>query len=309
MTAASLLPGGASRAQQPGRMARVGFLIAGDAEPSWSLFRKAMTALGYVEGQSVHYEYRVSDANRGRLAQHAEALVSANVNVIVAVRTPAITALKAATSSIPVIFNGLAPEGGIVKNFARPEANLTGFHGATSMLFGKCIQLLREIKPSTRTVGVLLNAPDPFHVVMRQEVEAAAQVEQIDIVPQMVQQPSELNAAFEALAHRGVDGAVVQPSLPLREAADLAVRHGLPAISIRREFAEFGGLVSIGADQSELYRLLAGYADRILKGTPVIELPVQMASRFEVVVNLKTARALGLSMSPMFLIRADEVIE
>lgn len=299
---------GPAPAQRAG-MARVGFLIAGDAEPSWSLFRKAMTGLGHVEGRSVHYEFRASDASRERLAAHAKSLVEANVDVIVAVLTPAILAAKQATGKVPIIFNGGAPETGIVNNIARPEGNLSGVHGASSELAGKSIQLFRDIKPAAKTVGVLLNAPDPFNVPLRREIEAAAKAQQIDVVAQMVSTSQELSPAFEALAQRGVDGLVIQPSLQIKEAAALAIRHRLPSVSYRRQFADAGGLFALGADQVELYRLLAGYTDRVLKGTATADLPVQKATRFELVLNQKTAKAIGLTLAPMFLARVDEVIE
>ncbi|MBX3503729.1 MAG: ABC transporter substrate-binding protein [Alphaproteobacteria bacterium] len=289
--------------------ARVGFLIAGDAEPGWSLFRKAMTALGHVEGQTIHYEFRASDANRARLAAHAQSLVDARVDVIVAVLTPAILAAKRATSTIPIVFNGGAPETGIVSNIARPEGNLTGVGGASTELAGKSIQLFRDIKPATKAVGVLLNAPDPFNVPLRREIDAAGRAQQIEIVAQMVSTPQDLAPAFEALAQRGVDGVVVQPSLPVQEAARLAIRHRLPSVSYRRQFADAGGLFTLGADQAELYRILAGYVDRVLKGTPTADLPVQKATHFELVLNQKTAKAIGLSFTPMFLARVNEVIE
>lgn len=294
---------------QPARVPRVGFLIAGDPEPSWSLFRKAMDGLGHAEGRTIHYEFRSSDANRERLAAHAASLVRAKVDIIVAVLTPAILAAKQATDKIPIVFNGGAPETGIVRNIARPEGNLTGVHGATTELAGKSIQLFRDIKPSTRAIGVLLNAPDPFNVPLRQDIEAAAKAQRIDIVPQMVSTPQDLAPAFDTLAQRGVDGIVIQPSLPIRDVAMLAMRHRLPSVSYRRQFADVGGLFSLGADQAELYRLLAGYVGRVLKGTAIADLPVQKATHFELVLNQRTAKAMGLSFSPMFLGRVDEVIE
>ena len=298
----------AARAQ-PARVPRVGFLIVGDAEPSWSLLRKAMTDLGYVEGRTVHYEFRSSTVDRERLAADAASLVSANVDVIVAVLTPAVLAAMRATTKIPIIFNGGLPESGIIKNVARPEGNATGIYGATAVIAGKSVQLFRELKPSTRTIAVLLNAPDPFNVTLRREIETSGKAQGIEVVPVMLTGPQELATAFESLAKRGVDGVAIQPSLPVREAAALAVRHGLPALSYRREFAEAGGLLSYGAHQPELFRLMASYTDRVLKGAQTADLPVQMTTRFELIVNQKTAKALGLALSPMFLGRVDEVIE
>jgi putative tryptophan/tyrosine transport system substrate-binding protein len=298
----------AANAQRPA-MPKVGFLMAGDPEPVWTLFNKAMADLGYVEDRTVRYERRVADAGRGQLSQFAASLVELNVDVIVAVLTPAINAAKAATTKIPIVFNGGAPETGTVANFARPEGNLTGVWGATSILAGKSVQLFHEIKPATKVLGLLLNEPDPFRVPLQREVEAAGKVQQIEIAPMMLKGRDELASAYEALARRAVDGVLVQPSLSMETAAAMAVNNRLAAVSFRREFALAGGLMSLGADQADICRLVAGYVDRVLKGTKTVDLPVQQATKFELVVNQKTARALGLTLSPMFLTRADEVIE
>lgn len=298
----------AASAQRAGA-ARVGLLIAGDAEPTLSQFRKAMADLGHVEGRTVRYEVHASNADRERLAADAASLVGAKVDVIVAVLTPAIMAARQATTEIPIIFNGGAHETGLVRNIARPEGNLTGVYGATPVLAGKSIQLFRDIAPSTKAVGIVLNAPDPFNVPFRREIETAGAAHGVEIVARMVSAPGELAGAFDALARRGVDGVIVQPSLPMRETAGLAIQHRLPSVSYRRQFADAGGLFTYGADQPELYRLLAGYTDKVLRGVPVASLPIQMATRFELVLNQRTAKAIGLAFSPTFLAQVDEVIE
>jgi putative ABC transport system substrate-binding protein len=297
----------AANAQRP--MPRVGFLMAGDPEPMWTLFRNAMIDLGHVEDRTVRYEKRVADAGRGQLTSFAASLVELKVDVIVAVLTPAIAAAKAATATIPIIFNGGAPETGTITNFARPEGNLTGVWGATAILSGKSVQLLHEIKPATKALGLLLNEPDPFRVPLQREVEVAGKAQQIEIVPMMLKGRDDLPAAYEEMVRRRLDGVLVQPSLSMETAAALAVKNRLAAVSYRREFALAGGLISLGADQADICRLVAGYVDRVLKGTRPADLPVQQATKFELVVNQKTARALGLTLSPMFLTRADEVIE
>ena len=300
--------GVSANAQRPA-VPTVGCLIAGDPEPLWTFFRTAMTELGYVEDRTIKYEYRVAYAGRGQLAPMASELVALNVDAIVAVLTPAIEAARAATQKIPILFNGGAPETGIVTNVARPEGNLTGVWGATSMLAGKSVQVFHEIKPTTRTLGLLLNAPDPFYVPLQREVEAAGKAQQVEVVSLMLKGREELEAACGELARRGVDGVLVQPSLSLQAAAQSALKSRLPAISFRREFTAAGGLLSLGADQAALARTLAGFVDRVLKGARTVDLPIQQATKFELVVNQKTARALGLTLSPMFLTRADEVIE
>jgi putative ABC transport system substrate-binding protein len=291
------------------KVPRVGFLIAGDPEPVWTLFRKAMTDLGYVEGRTVKYEYRSSGADGGRLDELAASLVGLEVDVIVACLTPAVVAAKKATSKIPIVFNGGAPDTGLVTNLARPEGNLTGVFSPGPSLAGKAVQLFGEIRPITNGFGVLLNKRDPFHVPLLREIETVARAGKIDLVPALLEPRDELAQAMEAMARRGVDGILIQPTLGLVEAARLALNHRLPAISFRREFVEAGGLMSYSADQAELNRALASQVDKMLKGVSPANIPVQQATRFELVVNQKTAKALGLALSPQFLARADEVIE
>ncbi|HET6222136.1 MAG TPA: ABC transporter substrate-binding protein [Dongiaceae bacterium] len=291
------------------KMPRVGVLMGGDPEPIWTLFRKAMADLGYLENRTIKYEYRVAFAGRGELPAMAAELVALNVDVIVAVLTPAINAAKAATTTIPIVFYGGAIATGTVTNIARPAGNFTGVSGVTSVLAGKSVQLFQEIKPATKALGLLLNEPDPFRVPLQREVETAGKAQQIEIVPMMVKGGDELPAAYEEMVRRRVDGALVHPSLPLAMAATLALKNRLAAVSYFRAFALAGGLISLGPDWGDICRIMAGYADRVLKGTRPGDLPVQQATKVELVVNQKTARSLGLTLSPMFLTRADEVIE
>jgi putative tryptophan/tyrosine transport system substrate-binding protein len=298
--------GFAANAQQSA-MPTVGFLTAGDPEPSWTLFKQSMAALGYVEGRTVQYEFRAGDSDR--LPALANELVQAAVNVIVANLTPAILAASKATTRIPIVFNGGIPETGMVRNMARPEGNLTGLYGATALIAGKSIEIFRDIIPTARTIALLLNVPDPFRVPLQREIEAAARAQQVEILPVMINARSELPAAYEALAARKVDGVIVQPTLGFHETAALALKHRLAAMSFRPEFARNGGLLAYSADPEELFQLVAGYVDKVLKGAPTASLPVQLATRFQLFVNRKTAGVLGLTLSPMFLNRADEVIE
>lgn len=289
-------------------MPRVGFLVAGDPEPAWSLFRKAMAELGHVEGRTISYEYRVSDSDGARLDQLAAELVSLKINVLVPILSPAIVAARKATSTIPIVFFGAAPDIGGIDNVARPEGNLTGVFSPSSTLAGKGVQLFREIKPTT-VFGAIVNAQDPFHVPLLRDIRAVAAAEKIDLVPLLVKSRDELPAAFQSMADKGVAGVVVQPSLGLEACAALALKLRLPAISFRREFADAGGLYSYGANPAELQRLVAASVDKVLKGTKPSSLPVQQATRMELIVNQKTARALDLVLPPMFLAQADEVIE
>jgi putative ABC transport system substrate-binding protein len=303
------LAGGLSFPAHGQQLPRVGFLVAGDAEPSWTLFRAAMADLGYVEGRSVVFEYDDAGVNRGLVDRLAASLVERPVDVIVAVLSQAIVAAKNATQRIPIVFFGAAPDIGGVSNIARPEANLTGIFNPSSTVAGKGLQLFHEIRPTTKAFGLLLNSLDPFHVPLQRDVEATARAEKIETLPVLIKTRDELPAAFETMARAGVDGVLVQPSLGFEGPAELALKHRLPAISFRREFAEAGGLLTYGAIQADNMRAVATYVDRILKGARPADLPVQQASRFELIVNQKTARTLGIVIPPMFLARVDEVIE
>jgi putative ABC transport system substrate-binding protein len=288
---------------------RIGFLQAGDPEPSWSLFKKAMAGIGYVDGRTIKIEYRNADAASGRLDDYATELVRLKVDVIVAALSPAIAAAKKATTTIPIVFLGGTPEIGVTGSVARPEGNTTGVYSPSTTVAGKGLQLFHEIRPQTKLFGLMLNAADPFHVPLRRDVEAAALAEKIELVQALIKSRDELVRAFETMVTRSVDGVLVQPTLGLDMAAELAFKYRLPAISFRREFADKGGLMSYGADQADLHRIVAGQVDKILKGTASKDIPVEQASRFELVVNQRTAKALGFVFPPMFLARVDEVIE
>lgn len=291
------------------KAARVGVLIAGDVEPSWTLIRKGMTGQGLIEGRNVQYEMRnARPFEQERLDAHAAALVALKPDVLVAVLTPAILALQRASKAIPTAFFGANESLGLVSNIARPEGNLTGVYGFNAA--AKTVQLLREFKPATRTIGVLLNVPDPFHVTQRQFYADAAREQNVEMVEGRVERGiADLPAAFDRLVERKVDAVFAQPSLPLREVAELALRHRLPSLATRREFVEVGGLMAYSSDIAHGLATLAGQVARLLKGTPVVDVPVQFQSKFEMILNQKTARALGITFSPLFLGRVDEVVE
>ena len=304
---APLLVGGRSFAQGPAP--RIGWLAPGPFEPGWTLFKSAMAKLGYVEGKTVVYDQRSAQSDLGKIDALAAAMVAAKPDVVVAYFTPSIWAAKKATSAIPIVFVGGAVETGLVGSFAHPTGNLTGVLGGVIPLSGKSVQLLHEINPAARHVVALCNKPDPFSVPFLAEIEKVGAAEHVKIEPVMIEHAGDLPAAFDKMEARRPDGIVVQPSLPQKDVATLALAHRLPATCSSRRFAEQGGLFAYSADQPELYRIVARYVDRILKGTKPSELPVQEASRFELVVNAKTAKAIGLAIPPLFLARADQVIE
>jgi putative ABC transport system substrate-binding protein len=290
-------------------MPRVGFLISGDPEPAWTLFRNAMADRGYAEGSGVSYEFRAGPGDSGPLEALAQSMIDRKVDVIVAALTPAVAAARARTATIPIVFYAGGAETSTVDNMARPGANATGVVSASSTLAGKALQAFVQARPQTRNMALLLNQADPFHVPLQRDVGAAAQAMRIESVPFLLKSASELPQAFDAMAGRGVDGVLVQPSLGIGRTAALALAHRLPAISFQRKFAVEGGLLSYGANPGDLYRTIADYVARILKGARPADLPVVMASRFELVINLRTAGALGLTFPPMLLATADEIIE
>lgn len=304
---APLLAAGRTFAQAPAR--RVGWLAPGLSEPGWSLFKSAMAKLGYVEGKTVVYDQRSAQSDLGKIDALAAAMVAAKPDVIIAYFTPSIWAAKKATSAIPIVFVGGAVETGLVGSLAHPTGNLTGVLGGVIPLSGKSVQLLREINPNVRHVVALCNKPDQFSEPFLAEIEKVGAAEQVEIEPVMIEHAGDLPVAFDKMERRRPDGIVVQPSLPQKDVAALALAHRLPATCSSRRFAELGGLFAYAADQPELYHIVARYADRILKGTKPQELPVQEASRFELVVNARTAKAIGLSLPALFLAQADQVIE
>jgi putative ABC transport system substrate-binding protein len=290
-------------------MKRVGFLVTGDPEPTWSLFCKGMVEAGYVEGRTVAYEYRPVAVPGPALDAAAVELARLKVDVIVTILTPAIAAGRRATSTVPIAWMGADPETTGIRNLSRPEGNVTGVYSPSSTLAGKAVQLFHEMRPETRLFGLLLNPGDPFHVPLQRDVETVAQAEKIDLVIELPKSRNDIAAGFDALIKRGVAGVLVQPSLGLDVAARLALEKRVPAISFRREFVEQGGLMSYAADYADLTRILARQVDKLLKGVPISNIPVQQASRFEMIVNRRTAAALGIALPATFLARADEVIE
>ncbi len=299
-----------ARAQAP-KIARVGVLVPANPEPFWSIFRKAMAGLGYVEGQNVQFEFRSAQGNPQLLPSLATELVHLNVDVLVAYQTPAVTAAKNATSTIPIVMGGAAdPVGtGLIASLARPGGNITGVSGTTNESGAKILEVTREMLPALRRVGVLANATDPFTPSLLKQIDHGGQVLGIAIQPVMVRGVADFEAAFADMSKAHAGAVLVQPSLPWKAAAELAMKHRLPAIAPTNAFARQGGLTSFAADQNELYGLAARYVDRILKGAKPADLPVQEPTKYLLIINLKTAKALGLTVPPALLVRADEVIE
>jgi putative ABC transport system substrate-binding protein len=290
----------------------IGALVIGNINPEqfWREFRQGLRDLGYVEGQNI-FEFRSAEGHLERLPELAAELVRLKVDIIVTWFTPTALAAKQATREIPIVMAETGdPIGtGLIASLARPGGNVTGMASVTAELAGKCVQLIREILPSARRVTALANATDPFSKPFLEQIKFGGEVTGTTINAIAVSSDEEFETAFAGIEKDRPDAVIVQPSLPTRRAADLSVKHKIPAVSVPRWFAEQGGLMSYSAKYGELFRQAAVYVDKILKGAQPADLPVEQPTHFQLVINLKTARALGLEIPPTLLGRADEVLE
>ena len=303
----------AARAQ-PSKVARIGALYIGlaDAESFKKELREGLRELGYTEGQNVAFEFRSAEGKLDRLPELASELVRLKVDVIVALYVPCALAAKGATRDIPIVIVAADPvETGIVASLARPGGNITGVSLMSAVLIGKCVELFRDMLATTRRVALLTNAADPlFAKLILDQAQRAGQITGIEIQPITVRGPDEeLEAAFAAIASGRAEAVVIQGSLSTKRIADLAVEHRLPAASTTRGFADAGGLMSYGADGPALFRQGAKFVQRILQGQQPNDLPVEQPTKFELAINLKTAKAMGLTIPETFLLRADALIE
>jgi putative ABC transport system substrate-binding protein len=296
----------------------IGFLIPSSPKSSayfLTAFRNGLGEIGYFDGQNVAMEYRWAYGQYDRLSMLAADLAGRHLTLIVAAGTPSAVAVKAATATIPIIFLMTADpvRAGLVETLNRPSANITGVSGLTDVLITKRMELLRELVPAAATIGVLLN-PSNSNTEMRSgDLLAAAQAIKQPVHILKASTESELDVAFATLTKERIGAVLVQNDgffINRREQiVALAVQQAIPAIYELREFVTSGGLISYGASLANMYHLGGVYAGRILKGEKPVDLPVQQPTRFELVINLKTAKALGLTVPASLLARADEVIE
>jgi putative tryptophan/tyrosine transport system substrate-binding protein len=303
----------AARAQQS-KVARIGVLYIGlaDAESFKNELRDGLRELGYVEGQNIAFEFRSAEGKLDRLPELASELVRLKVDVIVALYVPSALAAKQATREIPIVIIAAEPiETGIVASWARPGGNITGVALMSAGLVGKCVELFRDMLSATRRIAVLTNAADPlFAKLVVNQVELAGRITGIEIQPITVRGPDEeLNTAFATIARERADAVVIQGSLSTKRIADLALEHRLPAASTTRGFADAGGLMSYGADGPAMFRHSARFVQRILQGRQPNDLPIEQPTKFELAVNLRTAKAMGLTIPETFLLRADALLE
>jgi putative tryptophan/tyrosine transport system substrate-binding protein len=302
-----------ARAQQS-KVARIGALYIGIAdEASFKTeLREGLRELGFVEGQNIAFEFRSAEGKLDRLAGLAAELVRFKVDVIVALYVPCALAAKQATQVIPiVIIAGDPVETGIVPSLARPGGNITGVSLMASALAGKSVELFRDMLPSLRRVGVLGHSTNPvFAKAMLDEVLLAGGPTGTEIEPVvMIRGPEEAESAFTTFVRERADAVVVQGSLAVKPVTDLAIKYRMPMVSTTRAFADIGGLMSFGADGPAAFRHSAKFVDRILQGRQPKDLPIEQPTKFELAVNLKTAKAMGLTIPESFLLRADALIE
>jgi putative tryptophan/tyrosine transport system substrate-binding protein len=304
----------AARAQQLGKMPRVGVLVSLTApHPFTEAFRSGMRDLGYIEDRNVAIEWRYANAQFSRAVELAAELVRLQVEVIAAYHTPAVKAAMNATRTIPIVMSpaGAPLEMALVESLARPGGNVTGLSNMEAELGGKRLGLLREAIPGLARVAVLAAKTDPFTAPFVKDLQSGASGVGLQLHPVMANAPGEFEDAFAAMSAAGDQAVIIQPNFLPQTAAivALAAKHRLPILSSYRDTTRAGGLISYSADHAAHFRRAATFVDKILKGAKPAELPVEQPTKFELVINLKTANALDIVVPPTLLARADEVIE
>jgi putative tryptophan/tyrosine transport system substrate-binding protein len=311
----------AARAQQPERVRRIGILLPAAADdPAWQAwvgaFLQALGELGWTIGRNVRIDTRWAGANAAEIRRHAAELAALAPDVILAAGTSTVGPLLQATRTVPVVFPNVGdPLGaGFVESLARPGGNATGFLAFEYSLSGKWLELLKEIAPGVTRVAVLRDPATPSGVGQFSVIQAVAPPLRVEVNPiNMRRDAGEIERAIAAFAGSPNGGLILTAAalslLHHNLIVTLAARHKLPAVYAYRNIVTAGGLISYGADYTDQYRRAAGYVDRILKGEKPADLPVQAPTKYELVINLKTAKALGLTIPPTLLARADEVIE
>jgi putative ABC transport system substrate-binding protein len=304
-----------ARAQDARNIPRIGILdfFASAASPDFlEPFRQGLREIGYVEGRTYLLEYHSAEQRIERANVIAADLVRRDVDIIVALATPAAHAAKQATSTIPIVMSVADPRAtGLVASLARPDGNLTGLSTTAADLAGKRLELLRELRPGLGKVAFLGAANDPNTRTFVNETQAPADSIGVYLQTVLVTGPEEFEAAFGTMVKEHTEGVLVQPLFVGHRSklAELAVKHRLPMIADQTEFARAGALASYGVNRRVLFRRIAFYVDKIIKGAKPTDLPIEQPTKFELVINLKTAKAIGLNVSPILLARADEVIE
>jgi putative ABC transport system substrate-binding protein len=306
-------------AQQTGKIFRIGYLDAGTASGSAVLleaFRQEMSKLGWIEGKNITIEYRFAEGKNDRLPELAANLVRLKVDLIVVDAGPSALAAKGATSAIPIVMTNVGdPVGfGLVASLARPGGNVTGLSSLSPELITKRLEILKDAVPKLVRVGLLRSPTSITTEIQLKEVKPTAlalklKLEEIETQPD----PKGLESAFQTAKQKQVNAIMLQATRQFfaerKRIVELAVKYRLPAIYSQKEFVDEGGLMSYGADYDDLYRRAAVYVDKILKGAKPADLPVQQATKFEFIINLKAAKQIGLTVPPEVLARANKVIK
>jgi putative ABC transport system substrate-binding protein len=306
-----------AEAQQPKKPPRIGLLgLAGGPARPEEIFLQGLRDLGYVEGQNIVIEYRWAAGKTDRLPALAEELVRLKVDLIVVRATPVVQAAKNATTTIPIVIMSAAdPVGmGFVASLARPGGNITGMSQILPELAGKRLELLREILPKLSRVAFLAHGEDSAHKLFVNQAQEAADGFRMKFQPVVIRGPEEFESAFSAITRERAGALIVQPLFINNlgqgpRIAELAIKNRLPTVSDGAPFADAGGLMFYGPDSSAVWRRAATYVDKILKGARPADLPVEQPTKFELIINLKTAKQIGLTIPPNVLARADRVIK
>jgi putative ABC transport system substrate-binding protein len=306
-------------AQTPARVYRIGVIGSGaprtpDTSIGWNNFRTGLGELGYVEGRNTVIEYRWGEGKIDRFPALAEELVRLKVDVIVVGGYPGTRAAREATSTIPIVTISADPVGtGLAASLARPGGNVTGLSYMTPELTGKRLELLKSALPRLARVAFLWNPANPHEVQAFKELQGAARALAVDVQSVEAATADQFEAAFAAMTRERADALIVSENIVnitrRQLIIDLAARHGVPVMYERREFVESGGLMSYGPGVPEMYRRAAVFVDKLLKGAKAADIPIEQPAKLELIINLKTARALGLVIPQTVLLQADRVIE
>jgi putative tryptophan/tyrosine transport system substrate-binding protein len=302
-------------AQQPGKISWIGYLAGAGSGPS-PAFIQGLRDLGYVEGQNVAFVYRTTEAKSERTADLAAELVRLKVDIIVVDVTSAALAAKKATSTTPIVMTSITdPVGtGLVASLARPGGNLTGLTNVTAELGGKMVEMLKEIAPKVTRAAILRTEGGVVNDIFVKETEAPARALGVQLIPMVVRGPDDFEGAFRTVIKERANGLINRLpssvySAHFNRIAELAMKNHLPSIASASSWVDAGGLMSYGQDPNISYRRAATYVDKILKGAKPADLPVEAPTKFEFVINLKTAKALNLTIPQSVLFRADRVFK
>jgi len=308
-----------AEAQQPKKLPRIGYLTAGSASVAASnveAFRQGLQQSGYVEGKDILVEWRYADGKRDRLRELADELVRMKVDVIVTASTPSIRAVQQATKTVPIVMANVGDPvaQGFVASLARPGGNITGFTNLSPDVSTKRLELLKEASPKLVRVAIIWNAPQ--HGPAMKQLEVSAPSLHLRLQPVEVHVPDDLESAIETMTRERTEGFITLPNPLLRQdersrkqIVEFALRQKIPSMHEAGEYVLTGGLMAYGPDERNNYRRAASHVDKILKGAKPAELPVEQPTKFELVINLKTAKQIGLTIPPNVLARADRVIK